>query len=107
MAQSFARFMYCCLSTLGEPIKIFWYICKMRGQVIKILSGSCICVASAALLLLSISNVEDCVQTLYSVMCAHCYFVKCLYLHMQCGSIPQGHGPFSGKFSLVESSVLS
>ena len=89
VAQSFTRFMYCCLSTF-VGIKIFWYVCKMRGQVNKILSRSCISVALAALL--SKSNVEDCVQT-YSLMCSLLFSKMSLFAY---GSIHQCHGRFSG-----------
>ena len=99
------RAIYVLLSVhIRGLIKIFWYVCKVRGQVRagqqnfvqmstkfcpevnKILSGSCVCIALATLLLLSKSNVEDCVQT-YSVMCSLLFCKMSLFAY---GSIHQG-----------------
>ena len=74
-------------------IKIFWYVRKMRGQVNKILSKYLRCLGSLALAV-EIECRRLCMSKIVFKLirsCAHCYFVKCLYLHME------GHGRFSWK----------
>ena len=75
MAQSFARFMYCCLSTFGG-IKIFWYVCKMRGQVNKILPGSCISVAGSLALAVEIECRKSCPNLFGYVLIVMEVFIK-------------------------------